>query len=88
MIIPPAIMLIVVRLCVQAGFVAQEDRLFQIFLVIEAAAPAAQLVMVSLNQLGIVDISAQISLVYCGCYLASIATLTLWATVGIATIYS
>jgi hypothetical protein len=48
---------------------------------------SAMQVIVSLNQLGVPDLAAQMSLLYVGQYLLCILTLTFWASVGMSMIY-
>lgn len=62
--------------------------MMQLVVVVEAANPSAQLVVVCLNQLGVPELASQMSLVFVGQYVLSIVTLTFWTSVGMSMIYS
>ena len=79
--------IVLLRLSVMAGVIAASARMTQLVIVLQSANPSAQMVIVCLNQLGVPDLAAQISLLYVGQYLLCIVTLTLWASVGMAMIY-
>jgi len=87
LILPPLIMIPLMQFCVQNGFVAKEDRLLQLVICIEAAAPSAQLIIVSLNQLGLQTIASQVAYLYVFLYLFSILTITIFTSVAMFLIY-
>ena len=80
-------MIPLMQFCVQNGFVAKEDRLLQLVICIEAAAPSAQLIIVSLNQLGLQTIASQVAYLYVFLYLFSILTITIFTSVAMFLIY-
>ena len=88
LIIPSVIMLAVMELFVELKFVPREERMMRLLIVIEAAAPSAQMIIVSLNQVGGVQIASQISYMYVFQYTLSIFTITLFTTLGMRRIYA
>ena len=80
-------MLAISEIFVQIDLLPKRERLMRLLVVIEAAAPSAQLIIVSLNQIGIPEIASGIAYMFVFQYIASIFTLTLWASVGLSIIY-
>jgi len=80
-------MLPVLSLAVDAGLVGASERLIQLVVCIEAAAPSAQLIIVSLTQLGQAKLASQVSFLYVAQYVASILTVTFWTSVAMSSIY-
>ena len=70
------------------GLVGKEDRLIQLIIVVEGAAPSAQMMLVALNQLGLRDVAGRLAFMYVPHYLLSIVTITVWTTIGSQTIYT
>jgi hypothetical protein len=87
LVIPPLLMLIVMEIFLALGLVPRHERLMRLLVVIESAAPSAQLIIVSLNQIGNSQIASGIAYMYIFQYLSSIFTVTLWATIGLSLIY-
>ncbi len=87
LILPSIIMIAVMELCVQVNLVPKEERLMRLLIVIEAASPSAQLIIVSLNQVGGMQIASQVSYMYVYQYTISIFTITMFTTLGMRMIY-
>ena len=81
-------MLAVVEFFVSIHIIPKNERLMRLLIVIEAAAPSAQLIIVSLNQIGISDIASKIAYAFVFQYITSIFTITIWTTIGMSIIYS
>ena len=52
-----------------------------------SAAPSAQIMIVSLNQLGLAKYAAKMAYIYFFQYTFAILTITVWTTVGIIIVY-
>lgn len=87
LIIPSLVMIAVAKLFVAINLIPQKEKLMQLLLVIESSSPSAQLIIVSLNQIGTPDIASGISYMFVFQYMTSILTVTMWATIGINAIY-
>jgi hypothetical protein len=87
LIIPPAVVLVVVRFLVFLGFFSGDDKLMQLIIVIEAASPSAQMVIVSLSALGFQQLASQIAYMYVFQYAACIFSITIVATIALSLIY-
>jgi hypothetical protein len=74
--------------CVQLNIVPAHERLMRLLIVIEAAAPSAQLIIISLNQVGTAELASSMAYMYVFQYTISIFTITLWTTVGMRLIYT
>lgn len=85
--LPPVFTIIALRLSLMVGILTSQHRMLQLVIVLESANPSAQIVIVVLNQLGVPDLAAQMSLLYVGQYLLSILTLTFWTSVGMTMLY-
>ena len=88
LMIPSALMLLVMIGCVEVNLVPRDERLMRVLIIIEAAAPSAQLVIVSLNQVNNQSIASSIAYMYIFQYTVSIFTMTLWGTIGMRMIYA
>lgn len=80
-------MIPIIQVLQSLGFFSSEDRLFKLVVAIESCAPSAQLVIISLNQIGIDRIASNMAYLYFIQYFLVIFTLTFWATVYISMIY-
>ena len=87
LILCPLVMLFIVQISVQIGFIPRHLRLMQLFIVIEAAAPPAQMVIVVLNQMGFQQTASTVAYTYVFLYLSSILTITFWSTAAILIFY-
>lgn len=87
LVLPPLIMLPVLRLAVDAGWIDRRERLMQLVVCIESAAPSAQLIIVSCTQLGNRKVAAQMSFLYVCQYAFSVISVTILISVAMATIY-
>lgn len=87
LILPSLIILPVLRLAVDGGIIAPREKLMQLVICIEVAAPSAQLIIVSLSQLGLQRVASQMSYLYVYQYLFSIITITCWTSVAMSLIY-
>jgi hypothetical protein len=83
----PAVILGLLKVALAVGLVDSEDRLLQLIIVVEGAAPSAQMMLVALNQLGLRDVAGRLAFMYVPHYLFSIVTITAWTTIGSGTIY-
>ena len=88
LIIPSVIMLAFMELFLELKLISKEERLMRLLIVIEAAVPSAQMIIVSLNQVGGVQIASQISYMYVFQYSLSIFTITFFTTLGMRIIYA
>lgn len=70
------------------GVISAHERMLQLIIVLESASPSAQIVIVSLNQLGVPELASKLSVLYVGQYLFCIITLTFWASLGMMMIYA
>lgn len=80
-------MLLVIQLFSSMNLVASNQRTLKLIVLIEAAAPSAQLVIVSLNALGKKEVASDMAFLYTIMYVLSILTITLWTTIGISLYY-
>ena len=87
LVLPPLVMLPVLRLAVDADLIHPAERLMQLVVCIESAAPSAQLIIVSLTQLGKPKVAAQLAFLYLCQYVASIFSITAWVSVAMSFIY-
>ena len=88
MILPPLIMIPVILISIKLKIIPVEySKLMSLVLIIESASPSAQVIIVSISQLGIPDIASNIAYIYVFLYVSSIFTITLWSTVGISLFY-
>ena len=88
LILPPLVMLPVLSLAVDAGIIAPTERMMQLVVCIESAAPSAQLIIVSLSQLGKPKLASQMAFLYLFQYLCTIFTVTAFTAVAMSQIYS
>jgi len=87
LIISPLIILPICSACMKAGWVSQRDRAFMLIVILEAAAPSAQLMIVASNQLGLTREASQLAYLYIFQYLSAIITITIWVIAAIMTLY-
>ena len=83
----PIVMLLVIQLFSSMHLVAPNQKTLKLIVLIEAAAPSAQLVIVSLNALGKNEVASDMAYLYTIMYVLSILTITLWTTIGISLYY-
>ena len=88
LIVGPSIMIALLQLATAAGFVGEEERLIRLIIAVEAAAPSAQMMIVSLNELGIQDMAGSLAFMYIPHYLGSVVTITGWTTFAGHLIYN
>jgi hypothetical protein len=79
--------LVLLRCCVAGGLVPAHDRLLQFVVLMEACAPPAQLIIVSLHRLDLRRVAAGMAYLYIFAYSASIFTMTVWTAAAISLIY-
>jgi hypothetical protein len=88
LVLPPVVAIFaLLPAAVRLGVLRADDRLMQLVVAVESASSSAQLIIVSLNQLGLVSIASQMSYAYVYQFVASIFTLTFWVTVSMTRIY-
>jgi hypothetical protein len=88
LVLPPVVAIFaLLPAAVRLGVLRADDRLMQLVVAVESASSSAQLIIVSLNQLGLVSIASQMSYAYVYQFMASIFTLTFWVTVSMTRIY-
>ena len=80
-------MFCIVKLFVYYLILPPEDKLIQLVIVIEAASPSAQMVIVCLNQLGFQRVASQMAYMYVFQYMSCIITITMFATMALQLIY-
>jgi predicted permease len=88
LILPPILTLLFVRLAVTHGIISPKEHLFQFLIIIVSASPSAQVIIVSLNQLGFQKLAGQIAYMYVFQYLSCILSITFVATTALRLIYS
>ena len=86
LIIPGIVVFPILEMFVQGGWISQSERLLQFVIVLEAVAPPAQTIIVSLNQLGLLDIAGSMAYLYIFQYFATILTITAWVTFTLSVI--
>ncbi len=69
------------------GIISKNERLFQLIIVMVAASPSAQIIIVSLNQLGFQKLAGQMAYMYVFQYLFCIISMTFVATTAMRVIY-
>jgi len=87
LILAPAVMLPLCHYCVKSGWMSGKSRTGMLIVVLEAAAPSAQMMIVALSQLGLAKAASQIAYLYVFQYLSAILTITFWTTLTISLLY-
>lgn len=88
LILPPLVVIYaVLPAALRLQIIRKEDRLMQLVIAVESASSSAQVMIVSLNQLGLTEIAANMSYMYVFQYVSSIFSITLWVTIAMSAIY-
>ena len=87
LIISPLIVLPIAQAMMNYGWVAKADRPFMLIVILESAAPSAQLMIVALSQLGIVAEASQLAYCYIFQYTAACITVTVVTVAAIVMLY-
>ena len=88
LVLPPLIVIYaLLPLALHFHVLRMEDRLMQFIIAIESASSSAQVIIVSLNQLGLTKIASDMSYMYVFQFTSSIFTISFWATVAMSNIY-
>lgn len=87
LILGPIIMIPLVLLLVKIGVLPAEKKLVQVLICISSASGTSPIVVSCLNQLGANRIASQLAYMLTFQYMASVITVTIWATVSVAIIY-
>jgi len=87
LILAPAVMLPLCHYCVKSGWMSGKSRTSMLVVVLESAAPSAQMMIVALSQLGLAKTASQIAYLYVFQYLSAILTITFWTTLTISLLY-
>ena len=87
LMVMPGIMLGILVASIKLGIVPEEQHLIQLIIAVEAAAPSAQMMIVSLNELGIQDMAGSLAFMYIPHYLLSSFTITGWTALAGHIIY-
>ena len=88
LVLPPLIVIyMLIPLALHYHILRIEDRLMQFIIAIESASSSAQVIIVSLNQLGLSKLAADMSFLYVFQFTYSIFTISFWATVAMSNIY-
>ena len=88
LVLPPLLVIYaVLPLALHFRLLRVEDRLMQLVIAIEASSTSAQLIIVSLNQLGLNILAQNMAYIYVFEYFSSVCTITLWVTVAMSKIY-
>jgi hypothetical protein len=88
LVLTPLVMVPVIRLAADGQLIGSSERLMQLVCIIESAAPSAQLVVVSLTQLGHSRAASQMAFLYVFQYASCIITVTAWTSAGMSLVYS
>jgi hypothetical protein len=84
---PAVIILIVIPLAMKMGIIHADAHMMRLIIAIESCSSSAQIVIVSLNQIGIPRIASSMAYMYVYQYAFGIIAITLWVTVAMKTIY-
>ena len=88
LVLPPLLVIYaLLPLALHFHILRMEDRLMQFIIAIESASSSAQVIIVSLNQLGLTKIASDMSYMYVFQFTSSIFTISFWATVAMSNIY-
>ena len=88
LVLPPLIVIYaLLPLALHFRLLRMEDRLMQLVIAIEASSTSAQLIIVTLNQLGLTLLAQNMAYIYVFEYFSSVCTITLWVTVAMSKIY-
>jgi len=88
LVLTPLVMVPVIRLAADGQLIGSSERLMQLVCIIESAAPSAQLVVVSLTQLGHGRAASQMAFLYVFQYASCVITVTAWTSAGMSLVYS
>jgi len=88
LIVMPIIILVLEELAVSIGVIDVNDRLLRLIICVEAGAPSAQIMLVSLNQLGLQIEAGKLAYMYLPHYVFSVITITIVTTVATQLIYN
>lgn len=80
-------MLLLNAIFLSIGLISSSQRLMLLIIILESASPSAQVLIVTLNQLGITRAASSLSYMYVYLYGASIFTVTLWTAVAMSLYY-
>jgi hypothetical protein len=86
--LPPIVTILLVRLAVAYGMISAKEHLFQFLIIIVSASPSAQVIIVSLNQLGFQKLAGQIAYMYVFQYISCIISITFVASTALRIIYA
>jgi hypothetical protein len=81
------VILVVLPLSIQCGILSEEQRLLRLIVSIESCSSSAQVMIISLNQIGIPEVATGLAYMYVFQYIASIFTITFWVTISVGIIY-
>jgi hypothetical protein len=88
LILPPLVVIYtILPAALHLRIIQKEDRLMQLVIAVESASSSAQVMIVSLNQLGLTEIASNMSYMYVFQYVSSIFSITLWVTLAMSSIY-
>lgn len=87
LILTPLVMVIINQLCLSIGLLSPSNRMMALLIILESAAPSAQVLIVTLNQLGIPEVASAMSYMYVYLYFFSIFTVTIWISVAMSLYY-
>jgi hypothetical protein len=78
---------VVTPLAVNLNIISVNQRLLRLIIAMESCSTSAQIMIISLNQIGIPEVATGLAFMYIFQYIASIFTVTFWITVAVSTIY-
>ena len=80
-------MLLLVYCAINNGWISKDLRLLQLLICVESGTSSAQVIVVSLNEMGNSNMASKLAYMYFYQYIASIFTITLWTTLALIFIY-
>ena len=75
-------MLVVEEILVAMGAVSKDEKMMRLIIILEAAAPSAQILILSLNQAGAIEVASLLSYMYVFQYVSSMFTITMWTSIA------
>lgn len=78
----------VIPLALHLNIISGNERLMRLIISVESCSSSAQVMIISLNQIGIPEVATGLAYMYVFQYIASIFTVTFWITVAVSMTYT
>jgi hypothetical protein len=82
LILSPLIILLLLELSIKLNLIPESHRIIRLIIAVEAAAPSAQMIIVSLTEIGVTDAAGVIARMYVPHYFISVVSIAGWTTVA------